>query len=214
MTAAAALYESRSAAGVALGRQLHQRVLQPALVLAVTPTGVEIAAHASRAMGCPFDVIVAADVRVEGVGIVGAVAEDADAVLDSAFEPRFSQLEALEVALDAARRAVQTERLLFRGQRPLRSPEGLHVVVVDGHVTEPWKLLAAAQAVAPLAPARVHLAAAAATQAVQERILARRHDFICPAILAEAAGHPRPFGDPQDPSAERLRSIVVARDAA
>jgi len=33
-------------------------------------------------------------------------------------------------------------------------------------------------------------------------------------VVLDEAGHPRPFGDPQDPSAERLRSIVVARQAA
>jgi hypothetical protein len=32
--------------------------------------------------------------------------------------------------------------------------------------------------------------------------------------VLDPAGHPHPFGDPEDPSAERLRSIVVARQAA
>jgi hypothetical protein len=49
---------------------------------------------------------------------------------------------------------------------------------------------------------------------VQERIRARKYDLVCPSILLDPGGHPRPFGDPQDPSAERLRSIVVARQAA
>lgn len=209
-----ALYATRAAAGAQLGRQLYQRVLQPAVVLAVTPSGVEVAAHAAKAMACPFDVVVAAPIQVEGVGIVGAVAEDGDAVMDPDFQPGFQLLEVLEAAVDAARRAVKTERLLFRGQRPLRSVEGANVVIVDGHVSEPWKVLAAAQAITPLEPARVAIAAAAATQPVKDRVLARRLDFICPSVVMDPAGHPRPFGDPQDPSAERLRSIVVAREAA
>jgi len=49
---------------------------------------------------------------------------------------------------------------------------------------------------------------------VQNRIRARRFEFVCPTLLKDPSGHPKPFGDPQDPSAERLRSIVVAREAA
>ncbi len=217
MSAASAvqpLYPTRSAAGAELGRQLYQRVTPPVLVLGVTPGGVEVAAHAARALACPFDVIVAAPIRVPEAGVVGAVAEDADAVMDPGFEPRFSMIEALEAAINSARQTVKTERLLFRGQRPLRSVEGVHVVVVEGFITDPWAALAAAEAVARLEPARVAIAAAAATAAVQDRMRARRHDVICPSIVAAGDGHPQPFGDALDPSAERLRSIVAARAAA
>jgi predicted phosphoribosyltransferase len=208
------LYPSRSGAGALLGRQIYQRVAQPILVLGVTPTGVEIAANASRAMTCPFDVIVAGTVRLEGLGVIGAVAEDSDAVLDPEFHPRFGIMEALNEAIDRARRAIKTERLLFRGLRPLRPVTGLNVVIVDGHLTSPWKVLAAAEAIREGEPASVVAAAPISTQSVQERLRARRVEFICPSVLLDPAGHPRPFGDPQDPSAERLRSIVVAREAA
>jgi hypothetical protein len=49
-------------------------------------------------MSCPFDVIVGAHVRLEGVGLVGAVSEDADAVTDPDFTPRFEALGALDAA--------------------------------------------------------------------------------------------------------------------
>ncbi len=211
---AEALYPTRSGAGALLGRQVYKRVTQPALVLGITPTGVEVAAGASKAMGCSFDVIVAAHVRVENLGIIGAVAEDADAVLDPDFHPRFGVMDALNEGIDKARRAVKTERLLFRGPRPLRSVEGMNVVVVDGHLVSPWKVLAAVDAVRKMEPATVLAAAPVATQAVQDRLRARRIELVCPAVLMDAAGHANPFGDPQDPSAERLRSIVVAREAA
>jgi predicted phosphoribosyltransferase len=165
-------------------------------------------------MGCPFDVIVAAHVRMEALGIIGAVAEDGDAVLDPEFEPRFGMMEALNEAIDKARRAIKTERLLFRGSRPLRSVEGVEVAIVDGHVTSPWKLLAAAHAVEQMGPTRIVLGAPVGTQAVQERLRARKLEFVCPSVIMDPAGHPHPFGDPQDPSAERLRSIVIAREAA
>jgi predicted phosphoribosyltransferase len=217
MTAPAApeaLYPTRAAAGALLGRQLYQRCPQPVILLGITPTGVEIAANAAQAMSCAFDVIVGAHVRLEGKDVVGAIAEDADAVTDPDFNPTFGLMDQLNAAMDSARRAVKTERLLFRGQRPLRSLEDSTVVVVDGQLTSPWKALAAAAAAELLGARKVWIAAAACTQAVQERIRARKYDLVCPTIVLDPAGHARPFGDPQDPSAERLRSIVVARQAA
>ncbi|GBD32775.1 hypothetical protein HRbin33_01749 [bacterium HR33] len=208
------LYPSRAAAGTMLGRQLYQRCSPPLVLLGITPTGVEIAANAAQALNCPFDVIVGAHIRVEGLGAVGAIAEDADAVTDPDFQPGFDVLGALEEAMDRARRAIKTERLLFRGQRPIRSLEETNVAVVDGQLVSPWKALAAAHAAERLGAQKVFIAAAAATQPVQERIRARRFELICPSIILDPNGHPRPFGDSQDPSAERLRSIVVARQAA
>jgi predicted phosphoribosyltransferase len=197
-----------------LGRLLYQRCPSPVALLGITPTGVEIAANAAQAMSCPFDVIVGAHVRLEGVGLVGAIAEDAAAVTDPDFNPRFDAIQALEEALDKARRAIKTERLLFRGQRPLRTLEDINVVVIDGNLVSPWKALAAAKVAQEQGARKAWIAAAASTQEVQERVRARRFDFVCPSVALEAAGHPRPFGDPLEPSAERLRSIVVARQAA
>ncbi|MEX0691898.1 MAG: hypothetical protein WD934_04870 [Gemmatimonadales bacterium] len=208
------LYPTRSAAGATLGRLLTGRVRPPAVLLGITPTGVEIAAAAAQAMVCGFDVIVGAYVRLEGMGIIGAVAEDGDAVIDRQFEPRFNMLETLDAAIDAARRAVKTERLLFRGQRQMRSLEEHTVVVVDGHVITPWKMLAAVETVRKLGAGHVMAAAAVATQAVKERMSAYQCDLVCPSVVLDPGGHAKPFGDPQDPSAERLRSIVVARQAA
>ena len=75
-------------------------------------------------------------------------------------------------------------------------------------------MLAAAEAVLQMSPTRVILGAPVGTQAVESRVRARRYEFVCPSVVPDPGGHPLPFGDPQDPSAERLRSIVVAREAA
>src|SRR5690242_11347018 len=125
-----ALYPTRMGAGAFLGRQLASRILKPAMLLGITPSGVEIAAAAAQAMGCAFDVVVASHVRMEGLGIIGAIAEDADAVTDSQFQPRFGMIEALEEAMDRARRAVKSERVLFRGQRTLQNLSETNVVIM------------------------------------------------------------------------------------
>jgi predicted phosphoribosyltransferase len=208
------LYPSRAGAGAELGVQLCRRASHPTIVVGVTPTGVEVAANAAKAMGCGFDVIVAASVRLGDLGVIGAIAEDADAVLDASFQPRFGMMDALNEAIEKARRAIKTERLLFRGQRSLRSVEGMNAIVVDGHPTSPWKVLAAAEALREMGPQRVLIGAPVGTTDVQNRIRARRFEFVCPTLVNDPGGHPQPFGDPQDPSAERLRSIVVAREAA
>ncbi|HET7038782.1 MAG TPA: hypothetical protein VFH97_02780, partial [Gemmatimonadales bacterium] len=77
-----------------------------------------------------------------------------------------------------------------------------------------WKLLAAARSVKELGAGRVLVAAAVATQEVKDRVSAYQYEFVCPTVVLDPAGHPHPFGDPEDPSAERLRSIIVARQAA
>lgn len=213
-TPTSAVYPSRAAAGALLGRRVYQRIRPPVLVVGVTPGGVEVAANAAKAIQCRFDVVVAAQIRMEGLGVIGAVAEDADAVLDPAFQPRFGIVQALDAAIDRARRAVKGERLLFRGHRPMRPAAGMNVVVVEGNMTAPWKALAAVEALRAEEPEGILVAAAVSTQSVQELFLARRIEFACPTLLLDPSGHPRPFGDPQDPSAERLRSIVIAREAA
>lgn len=210
----APLYQSRAAAGADLARLLAGRLTLPAVMIGVTPRGVEIAYNASTTLGSPFDVIVTSFVRVTGLGIIGAVAEDADAELDPTFQPRFGLMTALTEAIEKARRAVKTERLLYRGHRPIRPLGGQHVALLEGPLTSPWKILAAERAVRPLAPEGVILAAPVCTQAVWDRIQARRLVLICPHVLPDTEGHPRPFAEQDDPSAERLRSIVVARDAA
>lgn len=209
-----ALYPSRAAAGTMLGRQLYHRVTPPVLLLGITPTGVEIAAAAAQGISAAFDVIVGAHIRLDGHGIIGAIAEDGDAVIDRGFEPGFSLLDTLNEAIDRARRAVKSERLLFRGQRQIRALGEQTVIVIDGYVTSPWKLLASAETALALGAGRVVAAAAVATQTAKERVSAHKVDFVCPTVVLDDAGHLRPFGDPQEPSAERLRSIVVARQAA
>lgn len=210
----APLFSSRSAAGAELGRRLCHRVTLPAVVLGLTPRGVEIAFHAAKVSGCAFDVIVSSFVRLSGLGIIGAVAEDADAELDPAFQPRFGLMTILAEAIEKARRAVKTERLLYRGHRPIRTLERSDVVIVEGPLTSPWKVLAACAAIRTLDPSKIVVAAPVCTYAVFERVQARGLEFVCPHVLRGAVGHPRPFAEQDDPSAERLRSIVVARDAA
>lgn len=214
-TPSAALYESRGAAGAMLGRLIAQGHYTRPVLLGVTPTGVEIAAEASRACGASFDVIVGASIRLgSGLAPIGGLAESSNSEMDPEFNPSFNLIPKLEDSIATARAAVNREKLLFRGPRPIRKLEGATAVLVDGQVVHPWKMLACAKAAADAGATKVVLVAAVATQVAAERLRARGFELICPSVVLDSAGHPRPFGDERDPSQERLSAIVVARQAA
>src|SRR5438309_1967124 len=65
-----------------------------------------------------------------------------------------------------------------------------------------------------ITPEGVEIAAPVATQAAADRIAARRYDFVCPSVVMDAKGHPAPYGDAAGETPERLRSIMIAHQAA
>lgn len=209
------LYPTRSAAGAELGQQLATRGYQQCLLLGITPEGVEIAAHASKAMGAQFDVIVASFIKLgSNLAPVGAMAESAPAEMDPDFKPGMALLDKLQSAIEESRARVRQDLVLYRTQRPVKSLAGRHAVIVDGQVIYPWKVLAAARAVETLGAKKIAIATPVATEAAADRIRARLIDFICPTVIPEVAGHPAPYGDAGGDTPERLRSIMIAHQAA
>jgi predicted phosphoribosyltransferase len=209
------LYPTRSAAGAILGQQLASRGYQQCLLLGITPEGVEIAAHASKAMGAQFDVIVASFIKLgSNLAPIGAMAESAPAEIDPDFKPGMALLDKLQSAIEESRARVRQDLVLYRTQRPVKSLSGRHAVIVDGQVIYPWKVLAAARAVETLGAKKISIATPVATESAAERIRARLFDFICPTIVPEVEGHPVPYGDAGGDTPERLRSIMIAHQAA
>lgn len=209
------LYPTKSSAGAVLGQQLAARGYQSCLLLGITPEGVEIAANAAKAMGAQFDVIVAAFIKLgSNLAPIGAMAESAPAEMDPDFQPGMALFEKLQSAIDESRARVKQDLLLYRTQRPVKKLEGRHAVIVDGQVIFPWRVLAAAKAVAELGAKKISIATPVATEAAAERIRARQFDFICPTIMMEKDGHPAPYGDSSGETPERLKSIMIAHQAA
>jgi predicted phosphoribosyltransferase len=209
------LYPTRMAAGALLGQQLTARGHVGCLLLGITPEGVEIAAHAAKAMGAPFDVLVAAFIKLgSNLAPVGAIAESAPSEMDPDFQPSGSLLDKLSSAIDESRARVSQDLILYRTQRPVKQLKGRIAVIIDGQVTYPWKVLAAAKAVEQLAAKQVVIATPVATQAAADRIAARRYEFVCPSVVMDAKGHPAPYGDMAGDTPERLRSIMIAHQAA
>ena len=209
------LYPTRSTAGAMLGQQLAARGYTSSILLGITPEGVEIAANAAKAMDAQFDVLVASFIRLgSNLAPIGAIAESAPSEMDPDFQPGGNLLGKLEAAIDESRARISQDLVLYRTQRPVKSLTGRVAVIVDGHVVWPWKVLAAAKAAEQLGAARTVIATPVATQVAAERIYARRYELICPSVVLDAAGHPSPYGDMAGDTPERLRSIMIAHQAA
>ncbi len=154
------LYPTRSSAGALLGQQLASRGYQACILLGITPEGVEIAAHAAKAMGAQFDVIVASFIKLgANLAPIGAMAESAPAEMDPDFQP-------------------------------------------------------AAKAAEGLGAREVVIATPVAAQAAADRIRARQYALVCPSVVMEQEGHPSPYGDAGADAPERLKSIMIAHQAA
>jgi predicted phosphoribosyltransferase len=197
-----------------LGQQLASRGYQSCLLLGITPEGVEIAAHAAKAMGAQFDVIVASFIKLgANLAPIGAMAESVPAEMDPDFQPGMNLLEKLQAAIDESRARVKQDLVLYRTQRPVKKVEGRTGVIVDGQIIWPWKALAAAKAVEALRAREVVIATPVAAQPAADRIRAR-YQLVCPSVVMEAEGHPSPYGDAGDDAPERLKSIMIAHQAA
>ena len=209
------LYPTRSSAGAMLGQQLAGRGYLGCLLLGITPEGVEIAANAAKAMGAPFDVLVAAFIKLgSNVAPIGAIAESVPSEMDPDFQPSGGLLDKLTDAIDESRARVSQDLILYRTERPVKKLAGKIAVIVDGQIAYPWKALAAAKAAEQLGAKQVVIATPVATKASADRINAREYEFVCPTIVMDAQGHPAPYGDMAGETPERLRSIMIAHQAA
>jgi len=209
------LYPTKSSAGALLGQRLAARGLTSCILLGVTPEGVEIAANAAKAMGAQFDVIVASFIKLgSNLAPIGALAESCPAEMDPDFQPGAALIDKLSSAIDESRARVRQDLVLYRTQRPVKPLAGKNAVIVDGQVIYPWKVLAGAKAAEQLGARNVVIATPVATQAAADRIRARTYDFVCPSIVVDETGHPSPYGDSAGDSPERLKSIMIAHQAA
>ncbi len=209
------LFPSKAAAGAELGRQLAAQGYLACVLLGITPEGVEIAANAARAIGATFDVLVAAFIRLgSNLAPVGAMAEAAPAEMDPDFQPGMSLFEKLQSAMDESRARVKQDLILYRTQRPVKKLQGKTCVIVDGQMVYPWKMLAAAKAAEELGAREVVIATPVATEAAAARVRARQYRLVCPTVLIEPGGHPKPYADAAGETPERLKSIMIAHQAA
>src|SRR5438045_8596797 len=202
------LYPTRSSAGAVLGQQLASRGYQSCILLGITPEGGEIAAHAAKAMGAQFDVIVASFIKLgANLAPIGAMAESAPAEMDPDFQPGMNLLEKLQAAIDESRARVKQDLVLYRTQRPIKNLQGRTAIIVDGQIVYPWKVLAAAKAAEQLGAREVVVGTPVATQRAADRIRARRYQLLCPCVVMAPAGPPSSDGRAGVDAPARLAAI-------
>ncbi|HXL05464.1 MAG TPA: hypothetical protein VN964_00970, partial [Gemmatimonadales bacterium] len=134
--------------------------------------------------------------------------------MDPDFQPGGALMDKLASAIDESRARISQDLILYRTQRPVKKLAGRIAVIVDGQVAYPWRVLAAAKAAEQLGAKQVVIATPVASQAAAERIAARGYEFACPTVVMDAGGHPAPYGDVSGETPERLRSIMIAHQAA
>jgi putative phosphoribosyl transferase len=210
------LYPTRSAAGAYLGGLLASQGYVHTLLLGITPEGVEIAANAAKAMGASFDVLVASFITLgTNLAPIGALAENtSSAEMDPDFKPGINLVEKLGSAIEESRARVRRDLVLYRTNRPIKKLDDRQIVIVDGQVFYPWKVLAAARAVTELGSRRIAIATPVATQSAADRVRARLYEFVCPNVLPEEQQPAQLYGDAMADSPERLKSIMIAHQAA
>src|SRR5438046_10495512 len=149
----ASLYPTKSGAGAILGQQLATRGYQSCVLLGITPEGVEIAAHAAKAMGAQFDVLVASFIKLgANLAPIGAMAESAPAEMDPDFQPGMNLLEKLQAAIDESRARVKQDLVLDRTEAPVKKLEGRTAVIVEGQIVNACIVLAAAKGAEGVGP--------------------------------------------------------------
>lgn len=150
MTVRPRIFADRTAAGIALARELEKRLLPPPLlVLGLPRGGVPVAYEVGRILEAPLDVMLVRKIGLPGQPelAMGAVASGGVVVHEAGVEKAFPDLARSFDTLAAAQREEleRRERVYRRGSMPL-ALEGKTVILVDDGVATGATMLAALRA--------------------------------------------------------------------
>jgi erythromycin esterase-like protein/predicted phosphoribosyltransferase len=155
-------FRDREEAGRLLAQELRDHADRDAIVLALPPGGVPVAAVVARELDLPLDAIVVRKLGIPGENEVGfgAVASGGLRLLNTQL------VQALDIPLDEvdaisaqAAREVERRDRAYRGERPPPDLTGRTVILVSDGLASPITMRAATQVVRVDEPARVVVAA-------------------------------------------------------
>ena len=212
------LIQDRPSAGQRLaGALMKYRKRKDALVLAIAPRGVPVAAEVARILQAPLDVTVIRKLDVPGAAgeHMGAIAAGGARALDWGI---VSGLDVSDEALDAicARELAEAERLMqtYRGYRLLPELRGRPVILVDEGLETGASIRAAIAAVRAQQPAKLILAVPVAPFDVLTQVREDVDEVVC-------IGTPYPYGaiakwywDFPEVTAQTVCETLAARWAA
>jgi erythromycin esterase-like protein/predicted phosphoribosyltransferase len=198
-------FRDRQEAGRLLAQELRDYAGRDAIVLALPPGGVPVAAEVARELDLPLDAIVVRKLGIPGESEVGfgAVASGGIRVLDKQL------VKALDIPLDevdaiAAQAAREVERRdrAYRGERAPPDLTGRTVILVADGLASPVTVRAAVHAVRVDDPERVVVAApvaatdvAADVRTVADAVVTLREEQPLRSVSAWYEDYPQLDGD-------------------
>jgi putative phosphoribosyl transferase len=181
----AMIYQDRSHAGRLLAPHLHAYAgRHDVLVLGLPRGGVPVAAEVADALGAPLDVFVVRKLGMPGNEEVamGAVASGGVRVLhaDLVRQALAADPTALERVTERARRELERQERLYRGDEPsIRVTSQIAILVDDGMATGA-SMEAAVTALQNLHPGRLVVAVPVAPPQTCARLQHRVDEVVCP----------------------------------
>jgi len=218
MTPHCQVFENRSAAGVALGRELQKRLRrQPILVLGLPRGGVPVAYEAACLLNAPLDVMLVRKIGMPGQPelAIGAIATGNIVVHEPAVAQDILNLGAVfdRLVEDQRQELARREWVYRAGLGPL-DLEGKTVVLVDDGLATGSTMLAAVRAARQAGAASIVVGAPVASQDAAKLVEAEADDVVIletPASMFAIGMWYRDFDQLED--AEVVRLLELSRQS-
>ncbi len=159
------IFADRASAGVALGRELQRRLLQPPLlVLGLPRGGVPVAYEVAQILKAPLDVMLVRKIGMPGWAelAIGAIASGNILVHKPALEGEISA-EAFDRLVEEQHRELERRERIYRGDRPPLELKGKTAILVDDGLATGATMLAAVRAARKAHGAKIVVAAPVAS---------------------------------------------------
>ena len=165
-------FSDRTAAGIALGKEIVQRLSTASVVLGIPRGGVPVAAEVAAALGCELDALIVRKIGAPGRPelAIGAIAAGGGRVVNTDLI-RHLGVSASEFDHILAREQAELDRrsLRYRGERPLEVRDRSVVIVDDGAATGA-SMVVALDAVRAMGPGHLTAAVPVASREAMERM--------------------------------------------
>ncbi len=211
------IFHDRATAGVALGRELRQRLLRPPLlVLGLPRGGVPVAYEVAQMLKAPLDVMLVRKIGMPGWPelAIGAVAPGNILVHKPPLEKEIPA-ETFERLAGEQRRELERRERIYRGGRPPLELEGKTVILVDDGLATGSTMLAAIRAVRKARAAAIVVATPVASREGLDLVRAEADSVVIlqtPEVLFAIGEWYQHFEQLEDEQVTRLLARANQRD--
>ncbi len=211
------IFPDRTAAGVALGRELRRRLLKPPLlVLGLPRGGVPVAYEVAQVLKAPLDVMPVRKIGMPGWAelAIGAIASGNILVHKPPLEKEIPA-ETFDRLAEEQRRELERRERIYRGGRPPLEATGKTVILVDDGLATGSTMLAAVRAARKAHAAAIVVAAPVASREALELVRAEADSVVIlqtPEVLFAIGGWYQHFEQLEDEDVTRLLTRANLRD--